>query len=271
MKNVAELLNDYPAAVGPFWRKEHGYTLPEDVSSEFIEISDENIALLTSKGITVIGEYGAGNRVNISHKQHQAKLRIVLTRAFNNTVFVDPEARGNMQIELSGSNHLFVCGRSVINVAATFRSERCALLIGSRCTGASANFWIEGPEYSIQVGDDCMFSWNIYIRTSDGHGVIDLRKRKKINHPASVVIGPHVWVGQDVVINKGVSVGGGSIISAKSVVTKKVDECVSVAGIPAKVIREAVSWTRRADPYDNEMDDLFTWPFVTAATESSDY
>lgn len=267
MTQIADLIQAHPAATGPFIRRDHGYTLPASDDLELIEISEDTVPLLARNGITIIGEYGVGNKVTVHPGNNKAKLKINLIKADNNIVVVSPEARCAGIIEFVGSGHLFVCGHTgVINIAATFRTDRCALFIGARCTGASVNFWVEGPDLAIQIGDDCMFSWNIYVRTSDGHGVVDLRERKKVNHHAAVIIGPHVWVGQDAVISKGVNVGGGSIISAKSVVTKSVADCVSVAGIPAKIVRDAVSWTRRAYPTDIEMTELFEWPFVIGAS-----
>ena len=50
-----------------------------------------------------------------------------------------------------------------------------------------------------------------------------------------VVIGNDVWIGEDVVITKGVNIGNGAIIAAKSVVNKNVPPYSIVAGNPAKV------------------------------------
>ena len=41
---------------------------------------------------------------------------------------------------------------------------------------------------------------------------------------------------------KGVTIGNGSVVAARSVVTKDVPPGVLVAGQPAKIVRENVSW-----------------------------
>lgn len=51
------------------------------------------------------------------------------------------------------------------------------------------------------------------------------------------VIGDDVWVGQNVIIMTGVTIGHGSIIAAGSVVTKDVPDCVVVGGNPARIIK----------------------------------
>lgn len=52
-----------------------------------------------------------------------------------------------------------------------------------------------------------------------------------------VVIGDHVWIGDQTVILKGVTIGSNSIIGAGSVVTGSIPSNVVAAGNPCKVIR----------------------------------
>lgn len=52
-----------------------------------------------------------------------------------------------------------------------------------------------------------------------------------------IVIADDVWVGAHSVILDGVSIGGGSVIAAGSVVTKTIEPLTIAAGVPAKPIR----------------------------------
>ncbi len=54
---------------------------------------------------------------------------------------------------------------------------------------------------------------------------------------APVIIGNDVWIGANVVIMNGVTIGHGAIIGATSVVTKDVPPYTIVAGSPARVIK----------------------------------
>ncbi len=54
---------------------------------------------------------------------------------------------------------------------------------------------------------------------------------------APVVIEDHVWIGFNLAILKGVTMGKGAIIGAGSVVTKDVEPFTVVAGNPAKIIK----------------------------------
>ena len=57
-----------------------------------------------------------------------------------------------------------------------------------------------------------------------------------------ISIGNHVWIGINVTILKGVKIGDGAIIAAGAVVTRDVPERCLAAGVPARVIKNNVSW-----------------------------
>ncbi len=52
-----------------------------------------------------------------------------------------------------------------------------------------------------------------------------------------IIIGNDVWIGDGVLIRRGVKIGDGAIIASHSVVTKDVEPYMIVGGVPAKPIR----------------------------------
>ena len=54
---------------------------------------------------------------------------------------------------------------------------------------------------------------------------------------APIIIKDKSWIGFEVVILKGVTIGEGAIVASRSVVTKDVSAWTIVAGNPAKVVR----------------------------------
>ncbi len=67
------------------------------------------------------------------------------------------------------------------------------------------------------------------------------KKINKISYddsPKITVIKNDVWIGTNVIIMEGISIGNGSIIAAGSVVTKDIGEYEIVGGIPAKIIKK---------------------------------
>lgn len=90
----------------------------------------------------------------------------------------------------------------------------------------------------ITVGRDCLLARDVIIRSYDAHWI----ETDGYSVSAPVRIGSHVWVGQNAMILKGVTIGDGAVIAAGSIVTKDVPAHSIVAGVPAKVIEENISW-----------------------------
>jgi virginiamycin A acetyltransferase len=55
------------------------------------------------------------------------------------------------------------------------------------------------------------------------------------------VIGNDVWIGQDVLLNRSIKIGNGSVVAARSLVTKDIPPYSIVGGIPARIIRRRFS------------------------------
>lgn len=112
------------------------------------------------------------------------------------------------------------------------------IVIGNRVT-STGNLQIAAMN-EIIIEDDVMFATNINI--TDGlHGYENASepyKYQKMFKIASTHIKRGCWIGQNVVILPGVTIGELSIIGANSVVTKNIpDRCIAV-GSPAKVIKK---------------------------------
>ncbi|EKY6592950.1 acyltransferase, partial [Escherichia coli] len=89
---------------------------------------------------------------------------------------------------------------------------------------------------SVKIGSGCAISWDVSITDSDYHSACGKNKTK------AIVIGNNVWIGCKSVILKGVKIGEGAIIASGSIVTKDVPPRTLVAGNPARVIKENVTW-----------------------------
>lgn len=91
---------------------------------------------------------------------------------------------------------------------------------------------------TVEIGKGANIGRDVVIRSYDGHSI--LKEGYEISIP--IKIGKHVWIGQGATILKGVEIGDGAIIGACSVVTKNVPPHCIVAGVPAKVKAENISW-----------------------------
>lgn len=94
---------------------------------------------------------------------------------------------------------------------------------------------------SIRIGNHCLIAGDVRIADFDGHPVDAARRRAKETTPAAaihpVVLEDDVWVGRNVLILKGVTIGARSIIGAGAVVAKDVPPDVVAAGNPARIVK----------------------------------
>lgn len=95
---------------------------------------------------------------------------------------------------------------------------------------------------NIQIGDNCLFSNDIEIQTTDHHKLYCDNKR--INEDKDIIIGNHCWICAHTSILKGAIIDDGCVIGAKSLVNKNYsgDKNSIIAGNPAKVIRQNINW-----------------------------
>lgn len=86
-------------------------------------------------------------------------------------------------------------------------------------------------------------SWENYIQKRElvnrfgTHWNNAIYEDSPIRNNRSVIIGNDVWIGANVVILPGVSIGDGAVLAAGAVVTKDVEEYAIVGGVPAKLIK----------------------------------
>lgn len=184
-----------------------------------------------------------------------------------NSISIENSILKGVRFKFHGKNNQIIIGKNNRLKNCTFEifGDNCQVSIGDGNSFNEINFWVEDNQSSIEVGDnnilcgnatlavaeetklkignDCLFSINIYITTSDSHSVIDRKVNKRTNPSQNISIGNHVWIGRDVTIGKGVSIPDDVIIGGKSYVTKSFQEPhVALAGIPARVIKEDCTW-----------------------------
>ncbi|KAJ5440097.1 uncharacterized protein N7458_011095 [Penicillium daleae] len=114
------------------------------------------------------------------------------------------------------------------------------------------------PDYgcNVIIGRDCFINWNLSILDTSlviigdrvqmgpnvgiytaGHETSILSRRKYIEFGHPVKIGDDCWIGGNVVILPGVTIGEGCTIGASSVVTKDIPPFSVAVGSPCKVIK----------------------------------
>ena len=195
----------------------------------------------TEKVIAILKKYRSGFRVLLGVYNHlpflnsfRGKLkkeigiarlnrcRIVSSGTGNRLVIGDLTRLHHCEMYIGGSNNTIV--------------------IGERCYLNHVVFCMEGDGNTI--GDNCMFSSDVYMRTGDSHSVLRKGTRERMNPSKSIRIGRHVWIGTKVTVLKGAQVPQDCIVGAGSLLTHAFEHpnCV-IAGVPAKEVKQDVDWT----------------------------
>jgi acetyltransferase-like isoleucine patch superfamily enzyme len=103
----------------------------------------------------------------------------------------------------------------------------------------------------IVIGEYTLISWNVVLMDTYRLPISEAERREELasipircpripaslTAPKPISIGRNVWIGFDSCVLPGVTIGEGSVVGAKSVVTENVPPFTVVAGNPARFIR----------------------------------
>jgi len=148
-------------------------------------------------------------------------------------------AHSGCNINLMKNSTLILSGNNKIGLGSSLSVDQDAIFeLGQSsyiCAGAAIRI-----AKRVSIGNRCAISWNVTIMDSDFHeytlddGTVPPKTKE-------VVIGNNVWIGNNVIILKGVTIGDNAIVAAGSVVTKNVPSNTAVGGNPAKIIKSGVT------------------------------
>ena len=128
-----------------------------------------------------------------------------------------------MSSDLKGLENLSIGDGTSIPKGATFYCTKAPLTIGKKV--------IFGPKPTIITGDHRIDLLDRYI--------IDITDEEKLpENDQPVTIEDGCWIGANVTILKGVTIGHDSVVAAGSVVTKSCEPYSIIGGVPARFIRK---------------------------------
>ena len=172
------------------------------------------------------------------------------------TILKNCNIRFDAPEKLENRKYLTIGGKGIIASSFIFETEKGEITIGKNVHIGGVTMICRNK---IEIKDDVTLAWGIMIYDHNSHSIF-WEERKNDNHQCyedyhnfqgnniankdwnnviskPIIIESKVWIGFDVTILKGVTIGEGAVIGAKSVVTKDVEPWTVVAGNPAVVVK----------------------------------
>ena len=217
----------------------------------YIDIKGNNNTLLLERNITIDNDtkfefIGNDNFANVCENCIFSSSSKLVFKRNNNYLYIGPNTKlgpGSI-VDFMGVNGLaYFCGDTSVNINSLIGSDNIVFW-GWRFT-SGINYELITERENIIIGSDCMLSQNVYMRNGNGHAIYDAESHRRICRDKSIIVSDHVWLGRNVKLLTGAQIGYGTLIGTAGLVSgKKVPNNCIAAGIPVKVIRENILWTR---------------------------
>ncbi len=186
----------------------------------------------------------------------------------NNTLIGTIPYMENSSIQFIGNNNILYCedGVKILNSSIVFNNDNSLIYLSKSKDPYKLHvdiynnsvFYMGRDNYingvinmSLSerkhcfIGNDSIFSFGIWFRTSDPHLIYSTVDKNRLNNSKSIYLGDHVWIGQNALILKGTKVESGSIIAAMSVSSNKlINNNSSWGGNPIRKIKDDIFWDR---------------------------
>ena len=186
---------------------------------------------------------GKNNTINKDGVMAHSKLQIV---GNDNNVIIEKNAiLVNTKIYLSGNNNSLIIHKGAYLEGADICLEDDNLLleIGRNTFVGPSHLAVTENGSQLIIGDDCMISSHVQIRTGDSHAILDLQGNR-LNPAKPINIGNHCWLGEGCKIMKGVCLQHDTVVSTGSIVTKSFTSNTLLGGVPSKVLKDNITWNK---------------------------
>ncbi|MDF8333305.1 acyltransferase [Novosphingobium cyanobacteriorum] len=236
------------------WLGHPGFPQPSFANARLIAVGPRG------HGNCIVLLAGAGTRVGTAF--HFAR------GARNNILVIGARARAPRKVDFLASHGLVVIGEEtagLMSMDIELNSDDGLVSIGPRCNANGTSVILQGVGQSLIVGEDCMFAMDTVIRTSDRHAISG-PDGQWMNPPADIRIDPHVWLGEGAFVLKGVHIGTGAVVAARSVVSRNIPPFTVAGGAPTRPLRSDIYWERSSEP---TLNDSARWRDVADKLENA--
>ena len=179
--------------------------------------------LVTERGARIVMSDEASLRFGVG-----GTMRVLQTDRIDAALVlcIDATLRLDGAVHVGCGTKLRVGPRATVSIGAgTYVNAQCRVMAGE----------------AIDIGRGCTIAWGVTIMDSDFHPLA-VAGEEPGPVRAPVRIGDRVWIGAESMVLKGVTIGDGAVVAARSLVTDDVPPGALVGGHPARVLKENVVW-----------------------------
>ncbi|MGL6098364.1 MAG: acyltransferase [Fusobacteriaceae bacterium] len=185
-----------------------------------------------------------------SNIENRGRLRLsnVKISGEGNRLIIEEDARiSKSNIWINGKNNIVKIGKNcdLNNLSIVMDNSHGLIEIGEETTCGKTQIVSLEP-YDIKIGKNCMISYDVEIRNTDSHKILDKNTKIWVNKGKEVIIEDNVWIAMRSTVLKGSRIQKNSIIGSASIVSGNISENSIAAGNPAKVIKSEVEWNRES-------------------------
>lgn len=190
---------------------------------------------------------GVNTKIQVVFIKFIQAIRILSYKLISNNANVTSSAKINQPVLFCGRGSIKLGGCNIgiwpspyfLSTYAHIeaRTKTANIIIGDE-SWFNNNAVIIADKKTIEIGNNVLIGANFFLTDSDFHSLeIDKRLGGEYS-TASVLISDNVFIGSNVSVLKGVTIGKNTVIANGAIVTMDIPENVVAGGIPAKIIRQ---------------------------------
>lgn len=192
------------------------------------------------------------NGYSISGKELKQLKEKVYCDELGNRIEFCSDIEDSITITFQGGNNVVKIANevSVGKLVIDCGREACCS-IGKGTEIEAATMYITNGK--IEIGEDCLFSYDVTLRNHDTHHIFDRNTKERINFEGNMKIGNHVWIGYGATLLGSATIGDNSVVGTMAVTSSTFPAEVIIAGNPARIIRKDVCWSKDNTNFYNRL------------------
>ena len=196
----------------------------------FLLFANKKISNLLHNKFNVSGLLRGKSRIRISGK--------------NNTITIRNGKYKNVQIGIDGNDNIIDIeeGVQIGSLEIIIQNSSSKILIGKSTQIGGAKIVCCEYQDQVSIGSNNLIADDVEFWSCDGHSIY--QNGLRINPSKAIVVADNVWIGRNVKILKGTIILPNTVIGMGSLVTaREYPANALIAGFPAKVIKEDITWS----------------------------